>query len=81
MTTPHRGLCEPMAVRPRRPGLQPKEGNMKPFQKLLVPVDFSTHSAEAVHVATDLARRYDRNKGQGPIAIVGEYLESVIERA
>ncbi|HWO12893.1 MAG TPA: universal stress protein [Polyangiaceae bacterium] len=32
---------------------------MKPFQKLLVPVDFSAHSAEAVHVATDLARRYD----------------------
>lgn len=30
---------------------------------------------------TELARKYDRNKGTGPVAVVGEYLESVIERA
>lgn len=29
----------------------------------------------------ELARRFDRNKGKGSIAVVGEYLESVIERA
>jgi ubiquinone/menaquinone biosynthesis C-methylase UbiE len=28
-----------------------------------------------------LARRYDRNGGTGPIAITGDYLETVIERA
>jgi universal stress protein A len=32
---------------------------MKPFQKILVPVDFSEHSAEAVRVAADLARRFE----------------------
>jgi universal stress protein A len=32
---------------------------MKPFQKILVPVDFSPHSAEAVRVAADLARRFE----------------------
>lgn len=31
---------------------------MKPFKKVLVPVDFSRHSQEAVHVALDLAARY-----------------------
>jgi ubiquinone/menaquinone biosynthesis C-methylase UbiE len=29
----------------------------------------------------DLARRYDRNKGSGPIAITADYLETVITRA
>lgn len=32
---------------------------MKPFQRLMVPVDFSAYSAEAVRVAADIARRYD----------------------
>jgi len=32
---------------------------MKPFERILVPVDFSAYSAEAVHIAADLARRYD----------------------
>lgn len=32
---------------------------MKPFAKILVPVDFSTHSREATLYAVDLARRYD----------------------
>lgn len=32
---------------------------MKPFSKILVPVDFSTHSAEAVRYAADLSRRYE----------------------
>lgn len=32
---------------------------MKPFRKILVPVDFSTHSAEAVRYAADLSRRYE----------------------
>ena len=32
---------------------------MKPFQRILVPVDFSAYSGEAVRVAADLARRYD----------------------
>jgi ubiquinone/menaquinone biosynthesis C-methylase UbiE len=30
---------------------------------------------------TELARKYDRNRGNGPAAIVGTYLESIIERA
>jgi nucleotide-binding universal stress UspA family protein len=29
------------------------------IQKILVPVDFSSHSAEAVRFAADLARRYE----------------------
>jgi nucleotide-binding universal stress UspA family protein len=32
---------------------------MKTFRKLLVPVDFSVHSAEAVRVAAALAKRFD----------------------
>ena len=32
---------------------------MKPIKKILVPVDFSTHSAEALRMAADLARRYE----------------------
>lgn len=38
---------------------------MQPFQKILVPVDFSDHSAEAVRTAADLSRRYD-----APLTIV-----------
>ena len=32
---------------------------MKPFKKILVPVDFSAHSDAAVSFASDLSRRYD----------------------
>jgi nucleotide-binding universal stress UspA family protein len=32
---------------------------MRPFQKILVPTDFSKHSAEAVAAAVDISRRYD----------------------
>jgi nucleotide-binding universal stress UspA family protein len=32
---------------------------MRPFQKILVPTDFSKHSAEAVAAAVDVSRRYD----------------------
>lgn len=32
---------------------------MKPIKKILVPIDFSTHSTEALRVAADLARRYE----------------------
>lgn len=32
---------------------------MKPFERILVPVDFSEHSREAVRAAVDLGRRYD----------------------
>lgn len=32
---------------------------MKPVKKILVPVDFSAHSTEAVRFAADLARRYE----------------------
>ena len=32
---------------------------MKPFRKILVPVDFSSHSDEAVRYAADLSRRYE----------------------
>lgn len=32
---------------------------MTPFSKLLVPIDFTPHSAEAVYRAVDLAGRYD----------------------
>jgi universal stress protein A len=31
---------------------------MKPFKKILVPVDFAPHSHEAIEAAADLARRY-----------------------
>lgn len=31
---------------------------MKPFQRILVPTDFSAHATEAMHVAIDLAKRY-----------------------
>lgn len=32
---------------------------MQPFEKILVPVDFSEHSAQALRTAADLSRRYD----------------------
>jgi len=32
---------------------------MKPVKKILVPVDFSAHSTEAVRFAADLARRFE----------------------
>jgi len=32
---------------------------MKPFRKILVPVDFSAHSARAVRMAAGIARRYE----------------------
>lgn len=32
---------------------------MKPFRKILVPVDFSTHSSDAIEYAADLSRRYE----------------------
>jgi nucleotide-binding universal stress UspA family protein len=32
---------------------------MIPFQKILVPTDFSKHSAEAIRAAVDLSRRYE----------------------
>lgn len=32
---------------------------MRPFKKILVPVDFSAHSEEAIRVAADLSQRYD----------------------
>ena len=32
---------------------------MKPFTKILIPVDFSSHSDEAVRFAADLSRRYE----------------------
>jgi nucleotide-binding universal stress UspA family protein len=32
---------------------------MKAFRKLLVPVDFSVHSAEAIRVAVELAKRFE----------------------
>ncbi len=41
---------------------------MKPFQKILVPVDFSAHSAEAVRVAADLSRRFE-----APLTLVHVY--------
>ena len=31
---------------------------MKPFEKILVPVDFSPHSGQAIRTAADLAARY-----------------------
>ncbi len=31
---------------------------MKPFEKILVPVDFAPHSAEALRLACDIAQRY-----------------------
>jgi nucleotide-binding universal stress UspA family protein len=41
---------------------------MKPFSKILVPVDFSPHSREATLYAVDLARRYG-----APITLVHAY--------
>jgi nucleotide-binding universal stress UspA family protein len=41
---------------------------MKPFSKILVPVDFSPHSREATLYAVDLARRYD-----APITLAHAY--------
>jgi nucleotide-binding universal stress UspA family protein len=35
------------------------ETPMKPFKKILVPVDFSPHALEAIHAAADLSSRYD----------------------
>jgi nucleotide-binding universal stress UspA family protein len=32
---------------------------MKPFKKILVPVDFSPHAQEAIRTAADLSSRYD----------------------
>lgn len=32
---------------------------MKPFKRILVPVDFSPHSREAIQYAADLSRRYE----------------------
>ncbi len=32
---------------------------MKPITRILVPVDFSTHSSEAVRFAADMSRRYE----------------------
>ena len=32
---------------------------MKPFKKILVPVDFSSHSTAALRYAADLSRRYE----------------------
>jgi len=32
---------------------------MKPFQKILVPVDFSPHSAQAIRTAAELSARFD----------------------
>lgn len=32
---------------------------MKPIRKILVPVDFSTHSQEAIRAAADLSKRYE----------------------
>ena len=32
---------------------------MRPIKKILVPIDFSPHAAEATAWAADLARRYD----------------------
>lgn len=32
---------------------------MKPFQKILVPTDFSPHADEALQVAAELCKRYD----------------------
>lgn len=32
---------------------------MKPFQKILVPVDFSAHTKRVLHVAAELCRRYE----------------------
>jgi nucleotide-binding universal stress UspA family protein len=44
------------------------ESIMKPFSKILVPVDFSPHSREATLYAVDLARRYS-----APITLVHAY--------
>jgi nucleotide-binding universal stress UspA family protein len=32
---------------------------MKPFKRILVPVDFSPHADEAIRTAADVSRRYD----------------------
>ena len=41
---------------------------MKTFTKILVPVDFSLHSDEAIRYAADLARRYE-----APLTLVHAY--------
>jgi nucleotide-binding universal stress UspA family protein len=32
---------------------------MKPFTKILVPIDFSAHAQQALHIAADVSARYD----------------------
>jgi nucleotide-binding universal stress UspA family protein len=41
---------------------------MKPFNKILVPVDFSVHAAKAIAAAADLSRRYE-----APLTLVHVY--------
>jgi universal stress protein A len=41
---------------------------MRPFQKILVPTDFSSHAEEATRVAADLARRYE-----APLTLIYAY--------
>jgi universal stress protein A len=47
----YRALIEATSTRP--------ESAMTPFKKILVPTDFSKHSAEAVATAADLSRRFE----------------------
>lgn len=41
---------------------------MKPFKRILVPVDFSPHADEAIRTAADLSKRYD-----GSVTLVHVY--------